>query len=164
MELGKLGLQGRLAIAMGPSEIKEKDRLFDGRSALHPTPIPALLSIALAEAAIFLLSPTHTTSYWQFEPAHLHRCQIGTIDHHGLINGGHQPVTKSEITRLQAYLRATFGNTNLHVHARTTKDDSVEVTLGEEFIGVIFKDEEDGETSYAFQMAILDIDLPQIVE
>jgi hypothetical protein len=71
-------------------------------------------------------------------------------------------VSKSEIARLQAYLRATFGNSNLHVHARATKDDSVEVTLGEEFIGVIFKDEEDGETSYAFQMAILDIDLPQI--
>ena len=71
-------------------------------------------------------------------------------------------MTKTEIARLQAYLRATFGNSNLHVHARATTDDSVEVTLGEEFIGVIFKDEEDGETSYAFQMAILDIDLPQI--
>jgi hypothetical protein len=34
------------------------------------------------------------------------------------------------------------------------------VNIGEEFIGVIFKDEEDGEVSYAFQMAILDIDLP----
>lgn len=73
-------------------------------------------------------------------------------------------MTKSEIARLQAYLRATFGNSNLHVHARATKDDSVEVNLHDEFIGVIFKDEEDDEISYAFQMAILDIDLPQLAD
>ena len=35
------------------------------------------------------------------------------------------------------------------------------MNIGDEFIGVIFKDEEDGEVSYAFQMAILDIDLPE---
>ena len=29
-----------------------------------------------------------------------------------------------------------------------------------EFIGIIFKDEEDGDVSYAFQMAILEMDLP----
>ena len=35
----------------------------------------------------------------------------------------------------------------------------MEVNLGEEFIGIIYRDNEDGEVSYAFQMAILDIDL-----
>ena len=39
------------------------------------------------------------------------------------------------------------------------KSDSCEVYIGEEFIGVISKDEEDGELSYHFSMAILDIDL-----
>jgi len=34
------------------------------------------------------------------------------------------------------------------------------VHIGDEFIGVVFRDEEDGEISYAFQMAILEIDLP----
>ena len=42
---------------------------------------------------------------------------------------------------------------------RPQKDDSAEVYIGEEFIGVIFRDEEDGELSYNFSMAILDIDL-----
>ena len=31
--------------------------------------------------------------------------------------------------------------------------------VGEEFVGVIFRDEEDGELSYNFSMAILDFDL-----
>ncbi len=37
--------------------------------------------------------------------------------------------------------------------------DSCELYLGEEFLGVIFRDDEDGELSYNFSMAILDIDL-----
>ena len=44
---------------------------------------------------------------------------------------------------------------------RPKQDDSVEVHVNGEFIGVIFKDVEDGETSYAFNMAILEMDLPQ---
>ena len=39
-------------------------------------------------------------------------------------------------------------------------DGSVEVYLGEEFIGVIYKDEEEGDISYDFNMSILEIDLP----
>jgi hypothetical protein len=41
-------------------------------------------------------------------------------------------------------------------------DGSVEVSLGQEFIGVIYRDvdEDDGEVSYAFHMAILEMDLP----
>ena len=31
--------------------------------------------------------------------------------------------------------------------------------VGEEFIGVIFRDDDEGETAYQFQMAILDYDL-----
>jgi Protein of unknown function (DUF3126) len=31
--------------------------------------------------------------------------------------------------------------------------------LGEEFLGVIYRDEEDGELSYNFSMAILEMDL-----
>ncbi|MEM1139112.1 MAG: DUF3126 family protein [Pseudomonadota bacterium] len=68
-------------------------------------------------------------------------------------------MTADEIRRLQDYLRKTFRLDTIEIHARKNKDDSVEVTIGGDFIGVIFKDEEDGETSYAFQMAILDFDL-----
>ena len=66
-----------------------------------------------------------------------------------------------EIARLQRYLREKFANPQLHLKRRSTTDDSVEVYLGEEFIGVIYRDEEEGELSYAFQMAILEMDLPE---
>ena len=73
-------------------------------------------------------------------------------------------MTQSEIARVQAYMRRLFGNRNIILEARDKKDDSVEVMMGDEFIGVIFKDEEDGDISYAFNMAILEMDLPPIAE
>ena len=42
---------------------------------------------------------------------------------------------------------------------RPKKTDSVEVYVGEEFIGVISIDDEDGEISYNLNMAILETDL-----
>jgi Protein of unknown function (DUF3126) len=45
------------------------------------------------------------------------------------------------------------------VRARPQKKDSGEVYLGADFVGVIYRDEEDGELSYNFSMAILEIDL-----
>ncbi len=68
---------------------------------------------------------------------------------------------KDEIARVEQYLRKTFRLDTIAVVARPKKDDSAEVMIGDEFIGVIFKDEEDGETSYQFQMAILDFDLEE---
>ncbi len=64
-----------------------------------------------------------------------------------------------EIAKLTKFLRAKFANPTLLVRKRPQKDDSGEVYIGEEFIGVIFRDEEDGELSYNFSMAILDFDL-----
>jgi hypothetical protein len=61
--------------------------------------------------------------------------------------------------KVQAYLRKTFGNQTLRVVARPRKMDSAEIYLGEEFIGVLFRDDEDGDLSYNFQMAILAEDL-----
>jgi hypothetical protein len=68
-------------------------------------------------------------------------------------------VNKDELGRLQAYLRKTFGTKSLEVRARPKKEDSAEVFIGDEFIAVLFREEEDGEVSYQFQMAILDLDL-----
>jgi hypothetical protein len=62
-----------------------------------------------------------------------------------------------EIRKLDAYFKRTFQNPNLKVKARPRKDDSCEVYVGEEFIGIVFKDEDDGD--YNFSMAILDVDL-----
>lgn len=69
-------------------------------------------------------------------------------------------MNKQEIALLQKYLREKFRLDTISLHARTNKDDSAEVHIGDEFIGVIFKDEEDGELCYQFQMCILDLDLP----
>jgi hypothetical protein len=65
-----------------------------------------------------------------------------------------------EIARLQYYFRTKFGLPNLSVRARPNKRDSAEVYFGDEFLGVIFRDDEDGEVSYDFNMAILEMDLP----
>jgi hypothetical protein len=56
-----------------------------------------------------------------------------------------------EIRKLENYLRRLFG--------KPRKDDSAEVYIGEEFIGVLFVDDEDDDRSYNFQMAILGTDL-----
>ncbi len=66
-----------------------------------------------------------------------------------------------EIARLQQYLQTKFGVPTLTIRARANKDDSAEVYMGEEFIGVIFRDDEEGDVSYDFNMAILEIDLPE---
>jgi hypothetical protein len=69
-------------------------------------------------------------------------------------------LTRSEIWRIEKYLRNLFSLDTITVVERPKQADSVEVQVNGEFIGVIFKDEEDGETSYAFNMAILEMDLP----
>jgi hypothetical protein len=68
--------------------------------------------------------------------------------------------TSQETTRLQAYLQEKFSNKAITLRARSQADDSVEVLLNGEFLGVIYKDQEDGETSYDMNMAILEMDLP----
>jgi len=70
-------------------------------------------------------------------------------------------VKKDELARLEAYLRKTFGAKNLTVRARPKKDDSAEVYLGDDFVAILFREDEDGEVSYQFQMAILEMDLEE---
>ena len=67
-----------------------------------------------------------------------------------------------EIRKLDAYFKRVFQNPKLQVKARPRKEDSAEVYVGEEFIGVLFLDDEDEDKSYQFQMAILEEDLARI--
>ena len=64
-----------------------------------------------------------------------------------------------EVSKVETYLRAKFANPAIRIEARVNKDDSAEVMLAGEFIGVLFKDVDEGETSYDFHMSILEIDL-----
>ncbi|GAB4138523.1 MAG: DUF3126 family protein [Rhodothalassiaceae bacterium] len=72
-------------------------------------------------------------------------------------------MTRQEIERVEAYLRRTFGNDRIALKTRNAKQaDSVEVLIDGEFIGVLYRDDEEGEVSYAFNMAILEMDLPKL--
>jgi hypothetical protein len=64
-----------------------------------------------------------------------------------------------EIKALEVYLRKKFDLEAIEVRKRHKKQDSVEVFVRDEFIGVIYKDDEDNEITYQFQMAILEDDL-----
>lgn len=67
-----------------------------------------------------------------------------------------------EIIKLQKFLQAKFGNKNIDVRPRAKLNDSVEVFIGDESIGLIHADDEDGDKSYIFNMSILDIDLDEV--
>ena len=64
-----------------------------------------------------------------------------------------------EIRKLDDYLKRLFGNPRIRVVPRPKKEDSAEVYIGDEFVGVLFVDDEDQDRSYNFQMAILETDL-----
>lgn len=70
-------------------------------------------------------------------------------------------MTDQEILRLEAYLKQKLSPL-LEVRKRPGSSDSVEVYRDDEFLGVIFKDDEDPkDVSYDFNMAILEMDLPR---
>jgi hypothetical protein len=71
-------------------------------------------------------------------------------------------VNHPEIIKLQKFLQQKFSNRAIDVRPRNRQEDSVEVYLGEEFLGLIYVDDEDGDRSYNFQMAILDVDLDEV--
>jgi hypothetical protein len=71
---------------------------------------------------------------------------------------GEQAVDIQDIRKIEGYMRRLFGNAKLRVVPRPKKDDSAEVYIGDEFIGVIFVDEEEKD-SYNFNMSILGVDL-----
>jgi hypothetical protein len=62
------------------------------------------------------------------------------------------------IRRLESYMRGAFANARITLVPRPKQKDSVEVYIGEEFIGVLFEDE-DGDGSFMFEMSILAEDL-----
>jgi hypothetical protein len=71
-------------------------------------------------------------------------------------------VDVQEVRKLDAYFKRLFANPKIRVVPRPKKEDSAEVYVGEEFIGVLFLDDEDDDRSYQFQMAILEEDLNRL--
>ena len=68
-------------------------------------------------------------------------------------------VTKDELTRLETYLRKTFGAASLEVRPQPKKNDMAEIFINGDFIATLYRIDEDGEVEYQLQMAILEMDL-----
>ena len=64
----------------------------------------------------------------------------------------------TDAKRVEQHLRRTFGAATITLKPRPKQKDSCEVYIGEEFIGVVYEDE-DEEGSFMFEMAILSEDL-----
>src|SRR5262249_34395962 len=75
--------------------------------------------------------------------------------------GWGSPVKPEELKKLTNFLRKRFCTPTIEVRRRPQKSGSAEGYLGEGFIGVMYRDEEDGELSYHFEMSILDFDLEE---
>ncbi|HUH09129.1 DUF3126 family protein [Brevundimonas sp. NPDC003935] len=66
---------------------------------------------------------------------------------------------ESDLKRVETHLKRTFNHGGIKVKARKVAD-SAEVYVDDEFIGVVFEDEDEA-GSFMFEMAILAEDLPQ---
>jgi hypothetical protein len=73
-------------------------------------------------------------------------------------------MTRTEVLRIQKYLNSKFDSKKFTLKKSQSADDSMEVYLDDEFVGVMYRDEDEGEVSYAFNMAILEIDLPNAAD
>ncbi len=64
------------------------------------------------------------------------------------------------IKKLNCYLLKLFQTKGLSVKGRPKKSDSAEVYINDEFIGIIYIDDEnEDDISFSFQMSILENDL-----
>ena len=68
-------------------------------------------------------------------------------------------LTAEEMEKIQTYLQQLFWNPEINLHAGTGKDAPAEVYVGKEFIGVVYKNSDDGEISYDWNMSILQEDI-----
>jgi hypothetical protein len=75
-----------------------------------------------------------------------------------------QDPTIQPVPALNAYLRHRFDNDKIRVVTRPKKMDSLEVYMDEEFIGVLFVENEKGRRSYILELPILDVDLADMTE
>ena len=63
------------------------------------------------------------------------------------------------LKKIENFFKLKFNNKKIKIEGRVNKDDSAEVLIDDEFIGVVFEDNEDGDTCYQFNMTILSEDL-----
>ena len=65
------------------------------------------------------------------------------------------------LKKIESFFKQKFNNKKIKIEGRANKDDSAEVFIEDEFMGVVFEDNEDGETCFQFNMTILSEDLEE---
>ncbi len=68
-------------------------------------------------------------------------------------------MTSQELQKIQNYFQLKFGNSLINLKLSNSDENMAEVYIEKEFIGTLYKDEDEGEISYDFNMSIIDIDL-----
>jgi len=71
-------------------------------------------------------------------------------------------MTQAELAAVQAHLRRLFANQRIALVAPSRRNASIELRIGEEFVGTVHRDEEDGDVSYSVQIVVLAEDLAQM--
>ncbi len=69
-----------------------------------------------------------------------------------------QVIRPDEAAKLEVFLRKKL-HPELKVQMRQRADECAEIYKGAECLGVVSKNVDEGETSYSFEITILDIDL-----
>jgi len=66
---------------------------------------------------------------------------------------------EQKLQKIQDYLNRIFKTDNFVTKKRKNIEDSCEIYIGDEFLGLIYEEIEENETAYQFHMTILDEDL-----
>jgi hypothetical protein len=69
-------------------------------------------------------------------------------------------MTRTDMERVQAYLRRLLGSQRIRVVPPARAGLSVEVAVDDEVIGTLYEDREDNELSFSLHITILEEDLP----
>ena len=70
-------------------------------------------------------------------------------------------LTSEDRERVQQYLRQLFWNPDISLREGSGKDAPAEVYIGKEFVGVIYKNDDEGDISFDWNMSILPEDIEQ---
>ena len=70
-------------------------------------------------------------------------------------------LSQQEREKIQTYLQQLFWNPEIAVKPGTGADAPAEVYIGKEFVGVVYRNDDDGEISYDWNMSILQEDIDQ---
>ena len=68
-------------------------------------------------------------------------------------------MSESELQQVESYLRRRLNNQSVRVTRHAIRPEMGEVFLGEEFLGTIYRDTEDGEVTFDINITILQEDL-----